>query len=165
MAETCSQPIFLDDEIRIYYAGSDLHHDWWMFGEPEGLDVPEARPGWNGGQTGLGLATLRPEGFVSLTTDAREGVMGTHTVVGTGNMLVVNAECADKGFLAVELTDADDNIVQGYERFSCDTFTGDSTEHFVSWGGRTRLPTNVVAEGIKVRFYSRYCDLYSFKIA
>ena len=64
MAETCSQPIFLDDEIRIYYTGSDLHHDWWMFGEPEGLDVPEARPGWNGGQTGLGVATLRPEGFV-----------------------------------------------------------------------------------------------------
>ncbi|MDE2822833.1 MAG: hypothetical protein OXK79_04940, partial [Chloroflexota bacterium] len=101
----------------------------------------------------------------SLTTDAREGVMGTHAVIGTGTTLVVNAACADKGFLAVELTDADDNVVPGYERSSCDTFTGDSTTHVVSWEGRAELPASVVANGIKVRFYSRYCDLYSFKIA
>ena len=94
MAETCSQPIFLDDEIRIYYAGSDLHHDWWMFGEPEGLDVPEAQlrlERWT--DRAWPVATLRPEGFVSLTTDAREGVMGTHTVIGAGTTLVVNAAC------------------------------------------------------------------------
>ena len=165
MAETCSQPIFLDDEIRIYYAGSDLHHDWWMFGEPEGLDVPEAQPGWNGGETALGLATLRPEGFVSLTTDAREGVLGTHTFIGEGTSLIVNAKCSDKGFLDVELTDANDDVVPGYERSSCDIFTGDSTAHVVSWRGRTELPSNVAANGTKLRFHSRYSDLYSFRIA
>ena len=165
MAETCSQPIFLDDEIRIYYAGSDLHHDWWMFGEPEGLDVPEARAGWDGGQTGLGLATLRPEGFVSLTADAREGVTGTHTLVGDGSTLIVNAACADRGFLAIELTDPDDNVVPGYERSSCDTFIEDSTAHVVTWQGRPELPADLVKSGVKLRFYSRYCNLYSFKIA
>ena len=41
----------------------------------------------------------------------------------------------------------------------------DSIAHVVSWNGRTELPANVVANGTKVRFYSRYCDLYSFKIA
>ena len=128
-------------------------------------DVPEAQPGWNGGETALGLATLRPEGFVSLTTDAREGVMGTHTVIGEGTSLIVNAKCSDKGFLAVELTDANHDVVPGYERSACDTFTGNSTSQVVSWRGRSELPARVIAKGAKFRFYSRYCDLYSFKIA
>ena len=164
MAEICNQPLFLDDEIRIYYAGSNLHHDWWQFGETEGLDVPEAHPGWDGGETALGLATLRPDGFVSLTSDAREGVMGTHAFVSDGDKLIVNAVCRDKGFLNVELADANDNIVPGYERSSCDTFTGDSTKYAVTWNGTSELPSSVLTKGAKLRFYSSYCDLYSFKV-
>ena len=102
---------------------------------------------------------------MSLTTDAREGVTGTHAFIGGGSTLVVNAACAEKGFLDVEVTDANDDVVPGYERSSCDTFTGDSTAHVVSWRGRSELPANVVANGAKLRFHSRYCDLYSFRIA
>jgi hypothetical protein len=91
--------------------------------------------------------------------------MGTHTVIGEGTSLIVNAKCSDKGFLDVELTDANDGVVPGYERSSCDIFTGDSTAHVVSWRGRTELPSNVAANGAKLRFHSRYCDLYSFRIA
>ena len=41
MADFGTRPIIHDDEIRFYYSGSNVHHDWWMFGEMEGLDVPE----------------------------------------------------------------------------------------------------------------------------
>ena len=165
MVEVCNRPLFLDDEIRIYYGGANVHHDWWMFGEKEGLDVPEARPGWNGGETALGLATLRPEGFVSIDSTVREGLMITRPFVSDGRHLVVNAACEPKGYLDVELTDANDDVVPGYGRSDCDTFRGGSTGHVVSWGGRSQLPAEVLAKGAKLRFHSRHCGLYSFKTA
>ena len=164
MAETCNQPLFLDDEIRIYYAGSNLHHDWWMFGETEGLDVPEAHPGWNNGETALGLATLRPEGFVSLDTDAREGVLGTRAFISDGAQLSINAVCQSNGFVDIELTDSNDNIVPGYDRSSCDTFRGNSTRYIATWGGNPKLPTEILQNGAKLRFYSRYASLYSLRL-
>ena len=165
MVEVGSRPMFLDDEIRIYYGGSNLHHDWWMFGEKEGLDVPEARAGWNGGESALGVATLRPEGFVSIDSTVREGMLITRPFVSDGARLVVNAVCEPKGYLDVELSDANDDVVPGYERSACETFRGDSNRHMISWGGSVRLPAEVLTKGAKLRFFIRHCSLYSFRIA
>ena len=165
MVEVGSGPLFLDDEIRVYYGGANLHHDWWMYGEKEGLEVPEARAGWNGGESALGVATLRPEGFVSIDSTVREGVLITRPFVSDGARLVVNAACGPKGYLDAEVTDANDDVVPGYERSACDTLSSDSTRHTVSWGGRTQLPAEALARGTKLRFFSRHCSLYSFRIA
>jgi len=98
MVETCNQPLFLDDEIRIYYAGASVHHDWWQFGGQEDLDHPEARSGPKAGQTALGLATLRPEGFISIDSRVRDGILITRPFVSDGNELVVNVACQPKGY-------------------------------------------------------------------
>ena len=161
MTEVFGPPLFLDDEIRVYYAGANRHHDWWQYGEMEGLDVPEVGTGW---ESGLGLATLRPEGFVSLDTTVREGIVVTRPFVTEGSRLSVNAECRDGGYLDVELAGADDMVVPGFERSACDTFRADSTRHAVSWEGNADLPGGALAKGAKLRFYSRHCDLYSFRI-
>ena len=164
MAETGAVPAFFEDEIRIFYCGANLHHDWWMYGEKEGMDVPEARPGWNGGRTGLGMATLRPEGFVSVDTTAREGVLVTRPVVADGRQLLVNAACRPTGYLDVEVVDMNDDVVPGYGRDACDSFAGDSHRHPVSWGGTSELPAQLMARGVKLRFFSRDCSLYAFRI-
>ena len=135
-----------------------------MYGEKEGMDVPEARPGWNGGQTGLGLATLRPEGFASVDTAAREGVLVTRPVAADGRRLLVNAVCQPTGYLDAEVVDMNDDVVPGYGRRACNTFAGDSTRHTVSWAGTPELPAEVMARGGKLRFYSRDCSLYAFRI-
>ena len=41
------------------------------------------------------------------------------------NGWVVNAGCGPKGYLEVELSDADDEVVPGYERSACETFRED----------------------------------------
>ncbi len=164
MTEVCNTPLFLEDEIRIYYGGSNLHHDWWMFGEREGLEVPEARPGWNGGETALGVATLRPEGFVSIDSTAREGILATHPFISDGFHLVVNVQCQKNGYLEVELANADDQVIAGYDRSACDTIQTDSSKHRVSWQGRHELPLAILSKGAKLRFYSRHCSLYSFSL-
>ena len=90
--------------------------------------------------------------------------MGTHAFVSDGSHLVVNAACGTKGFLEIELADASDDVVPGYERSACDTFTGDSTKYIVTWGGKSTLPREVLAKGAKLRFFSRFCSLYSIKV-
>ena len=164
MVETCTPPVFLDDEIRIYYAGGNLHHDWWMFGEQEGLEHPEVGSGWGGGELALGLATLRPEGFVSIDSGLRDSIVITRPFVSDGDHLIMNVDCGSRGYLDVELADANDDVVPGYERSACDTFTGDETRHVVTWQGRSQLPAEVLAKGAKLRFWNRYCSIYSFRI-
>ncbi len=129
------------------------------------MDHPEAQPGWGGGETALGVATLRPEGFVSIDSTVREGILGTHTFVSHSSRLVVNASCGAKGFLEVELANAQDDVVPGYERTNSDTFIGDSTKHIITWNGISELPRDVLSRGAKLRFFSRHCSLYSFRIA
>lgn len=164
MAELCNPPLFMDDEVRIYYGGANVHHDWWQYGEKEGLDVPEARAGWDGRETALGLATLRPDGFVSIDSTVREGVLATPPFISDGRRLVVNAACGPKGYLNVELANANDDVVPGYKRADCDTFRGDAGGHVVAWGGNSELPPEVVGRGAKLRFFSRQCSLYSFRV-
>jgi len=164
MAEVCCQPVFLDDEIRLYYAGSNFHHDWWMFGIQEGLDHPEAELGPKSGESALGLATLRPDGFISLDTGLRDGILITRPVVSEGRELKVNVKCGPKGYFQVALLDRQGNEIPGHEKSACDTFTGDSTKHIITWSGKSDLPQAILAGGVKLCFYSRDTNLYSFHI-
>lgn len=162
MVEVGNTVVQRDDRIDIYYGASACHHDWWMYGELEGLDMPD-EPGVC--KTGLGLATLRPEGFVSIDSTVRPGLLLTRPFISDGSRLVVNVQCEPKGWFEVELTDADDRVVAGYERSACDRFTGDHAHHAVTWGGKSLLPPRVLAQGAKLRFFSQRASLYSFRIA
>ncbi len=75
MITTAAPPIRVGDELYIYYSGSASHHDWWAFGKQE-LDTPEAEPDYRA-RHGLGLATIRADGFVSLDAGIREGAICT----------------------------------------------------------------------------------------
>ena len=161
MVEVGASVIQGDDAIRIYYGGAACHHDWYLFGEREGLDMPD-EPGVN--KTALGLATLRPDGFCSLDSTVRPALFVTRPFTSPGSELIVNARCGPKGYLEVELSDAADRVVPGYERAACLPFHGDATRHAVRWTGRAALPRDVLGRGAKLRFFSRDCSLYSFAV-
>ena len=161
MVEVGASVIQGDDAIRIYYGGAACHHDWYLFGEREGLDMPD-EPGVT--KTALGLATLRPDGFCSLDSTVRPALFVTRPFTSPGSELIVNARCGPKGYLEVELADAADRVVPGYEREACRPFHGDATRHAVRWTGRAGLPRDVLARGAKLRFFSRDCSLYSFAV-
>ncbi len=162
LVEVGNSVVLGDDGIRIYYGGSACHHDWWMWGEKEGLkDMPD-EPGVC--KTAMGLATLRPEGFVSLSTTIRPGMVLTHPFTSDGEKLVVNVECGKDGYLQAALTDMAGKEIPGYEKEACDTFQVDDARHVVSWAGKTQLHRQSLAEGVRLCFYSRKANLYSFKI-
>ena len=84
MVNVSSAPVANDGELRIYYGGSRNHHDWWFAGPPEQYagstawdHLPEVNDTSNVGYA-LGLARMRPDGFVSLDAGReREGLIVT----------------------------------------------------------------------------------------
>ena len=90
----CSGPVFLDDEVRLYYGGSD----WLHFG-------------WRNGC--LALATLRPDGFAGYCQiNTREaGRLITKLLAYRGEEIRVTADVAPEGSIIVRILDCDGEAI------------------------------------------------------
>lgn len=151
-------PVEHADELWIYYGGSDHHHNWWLVGLREGLDLPEVRRPLHF-KAVMGRALLRREGFVSLeATDVREGIIVTHPVRLTGERLAFNAECGPDGYLDIEIAVANDDVIEGFARSDFDRFSADAVRSTASWDGRSAVPKD---QAVKLWLYLRDCRLYS----
>ncbi|MDA1349163.1 MAG: hypothetical protein O3A47_09940 [Chloroflexi bacterium] len=152
-------PIRVGDELYVYYGGSNSHHDWWVTGARERLDVPEAKD-LSIVQHGIGLAKLRFDGYVSLRAGlVREGLFVTRPVKVIGSHLVINATCRRGGYIDVEVSDERNRVIDGLSRDDSVRFHGDSISHRVAWQSGAVLPEN---RPLKLRFWMRDADLYSF---
>ena len=166
MVGVTSPPIEVGDELWFYHGGTDFHHDWWLVGQREGIDHPEARdPMGCGAGFGLGLATLRKDGYAGLYSNPhRPGIVITRPLISMGTALLINAVCAPGGSVCVEVLDRHDRVVPGCSMAECDPFAGDAVVHQVTWNGSPAIPAGR-EQGLywrKLRF--RLCDaeLYSF---
>ncbi len=149
------EPIIVNDRIYFYYSGSNAKHWWTWSGDPPKLD-PDAIPP----KKGVGLATLRLDGFVSVET-AGEGVMTTRSLLFLGDTLVVNANATD-GEIQVEAVDSGGNVIEGFSRADCAVITTDSVRHVVTW---KENPDCHLLQGrpIQLRFYLARAKLYSLE--
>ncbi len=84
----CAAPIFLDNEIRIYYGGSDWLHTSWRNGC-------------------LALATIRPDGFAGYeqVNPKKIGVVTTQIFKQTGQAIKITADIKGNGWLEANLFD------------------------------------------------------------
>lgn len=160
--ETTSQPIEVGDEVRIYYGGMNVHHDWWILGGEEGLDVPEAHdPRLFQNGHFLGVATLRRDGWVSFGATIREGWVETKPIFSAGKHLFINGECLPDGHIKVEIMDNWNNVWEDFSLSSCETFTGDAVRHRVKWSGGDTV--NQIPGAVKLRIHLRQAELYGFE--
>ncbi|MBM4437920.1 MAG: hypothetical protein FJ029_11965, partial [Actinobacteria bacterium] len=137
--ETPNQPFEVGDELWFYYGGMRVHHDWWIYGQQQGLDVPEASdPGLAQNGHHLCLATLRRDGYVSLDATVREGYVETKPLFSTAPHLFLNARCGRGGYVRVEAMDIWNNVWSGFGGADAVTFTGDSVRHRGAWTGGDR---------------------------
>lgn len=162
MVEMCNEPLVVGDELWFYYGASGWgHHDWYLRGIAEGLDVPEAR---DVGKVSfnMGLAKLRLDGFCSLDAGpVREGIIVSRPLTSGGCRLVVNGACGPGGYIQAEIANTSDEVLPGFARSECDAFRGDDVRHTFSWRGRTDLPVELRR---KIRFYMKNARLYTFKL-
>jgi hypothetical protein len=142
MLSGCPQWIEAGDKWLIYYTGWDGPHE------------TAQRTG------GIGLATLRKEGFISQRGPRGGGVVCTRQLRWPGGALRVNAD-AHEGEMRVRVSDALRKPLQGFNYEDCAAFTGDSVSHAVRWGDRSL--DALKGQVIRLEFFLKSADLYTFR--
>ena len=147
--QPASGMVFLEDEIRIYYAGTKTPHgvkDW---------DRPEPR-------CGIGLASLKPDRFVSLSA-AGEGELLTRPLKTDTPEFYVNAAVEAGGYLRVEVADIGAKPIAGFELDNCLPIAGDSVRHRVQWWGNPSAASlagpwiRLRVKAARARLYALFC--------
>jgi len=160
MTSVCSKPIVVDDDLYVYHGGANVHHDWWMVGVPEGLDVPE-RGNLAGVNYALGLAKMKRDRFVSLTAGpARTGILVTRPIFPRGESLLLNVKCHGGGTLQTAIADGNGTVIPGFERENCRIISTDGVACKMTWLGQSKVPTG---QFVKLHFFMRNADLFSFQ--
>jgi hypothetical protein len=134
----------MGDEWWLYYAGADGPH--------------ESRER----KSGIGLATIRKEGFISMHGPAGGGVVCTRQIRWPGGKLFVNAD-AHAGQLQVRVSGDRRKALPGFDYADGQPFTGDNVSQEITWKGQT-LDT-LKGQVIRLEFQLKNADLYSFRAA
>ncbi len=87
-------PVFLEDEIRLYYGGSDGHHNTWRNGF-------------------FCMASLRPDGFAGYkqTESGKAATITTVPVTFGNRSLQLSADVGSKGYVKVRLLDKNNELL------------------------------------------------------
>jgi hypothetical protein len=144
MIYTARAPVIVGDKLFFYYGGFDRVHDEYA-----------------GVQGAIGLATLRLDGFCSMSAGDKEGwLISRREVFGTPRV-TINATCGTNGYVAAELLDRDNNVLKGFSRVDCIPFKGDSVRGSLEWKTKSFASAQAEADK-KIRFILKNADLYSY---
>jgi hypothetical protein len=133
----CAYPVFLDNEIRLYYGGSDYHHYGWRNGS-------------------LCLATLRSDGFAGYEQESKDkpAVITTTVIPYAGQNIRITADVDDGGFIKVSvIDDKGENLVN--PGLVSRTMTD----------GRLKWNKKISTDKIRLMFEINNAKLYSFSFA
>ena len=133
----------------------EIGDEWWLY--YSGHDGPhESRER----KAGIGIATIRKEGFISLHGPPGGGVVCTKLLRWPGGTLMVNAD-ADKGEMGVRVSDASRKVIAGFDYADGETFSGDRTAHEVRW--KDKSMDELKGRDVRLEFFLRDADIYSFR--
>lgn len=110
-----------------------------------------------------GLAMLRRDGFVALKAGGKNGVAVSAPMEVEGQYVFVNTDVsARRSQLAVELLDADGNVIPGYSRNECVAMrAANSTKWRIVWKKKKDV-AELVGKKISMKFYIDNGSLYAF---
>ena len=147
------------DELRFYYyGGPSFHGDRFL---------THSRC--------LGLASLRPDGFVSLRAGRREGSVTTRPFDWAGGGLEVNYRVqggnlwryggleGSDGWLRAEVLGPDGTVLPGFSRTESDPLFRDDTAAELTWGDGPGKLENLAGSRIALRFLLSSAEIYSFR--
>lgn len=143
MIVTARSPIIVGDQLYFYYGGCDRAHDEKNV------------------QAGIGLATLRLDGFCSMKTVNSEGWLITRREPMLEPRVMINARVEPGGAIQAELLDRKNRVVRGFSRDDSEIFKGDSTSHELRWKGMS-LEGKAKQKDYKIRFWLKRAELFSY---
>ena len=146
-----SAPVVVGDELWFYYMGC---------GFPHGPQFAKENK-WEGS---IGLARLRMDGFVSLACAMDSGgALLTRPVRFAGRRLLVNCNCP-RGWLRVEIQDAEGKPIPGFAEQECAPVHADSVRHEVTWRGGGDVGA-LAGKPVRLRIRLGDGELFSFGFA
>ena len=142
--QCASAPVFLDDEIRYYYAGSTMFH------QPSWELKPQT--------AGLGMASMKPDRFIALVADDDPAELLTFPLVPQSPHIFVNVRTESGGWIKIEMLDVNRNVLPGFASDDCLPVTGDETALPVRWKSSAEWP---IGQPIRLRVTAKHASLYS----
>jgi len=137
-AYAAAYPVFLDDEIRLYYGGSDGFHTSWRNGY-------------------FCMATLRPDGFAGYKASSAATVVTTPVFDGAAT-LRVTADIETHGGLIVRVLGDDQHVLTESE-----VITGNVSDAEVRWADASALDA-ISSDKTRLQFAFKNATVYSFSL-
>ena len=139
---TAAYPVFLKDEIRLYYGGCDDKHFGWRNGY-------------------FCLATLRPDGFAGYEQRSKDAsaFVTTKPLLVTGRQLTLSADVGEGGFIEIRIIN---DIGEGIGEAKPVRQTVTDTK--VQWESRVTIRDHK-GKTIRLRFELKNAKLYSFSFS
>jgi hypothetical protein len=106
------------------------------------------------------LATLRADGFVSLTAGEEAGQLVTRPLVVTGKRLLLNVAVHDAGEARVEVLDEQQQAIPGFQLSNSIPNQGQSIEQPAAWRGDAKWE-QLTGKRVRLRIRLRNADLYA----
>ncbi len=133
----CAYPVFLENEIRLFYGGSDYLHFGWRNGS-------------------LCLATLRPDGFAGYEQESKSkpAFITTTEIPYAGQKIRITADVEEGGSIKVSIVDD-----QGQDVATAGTVSKTLTDGPLQWNREISRPK------IRLNFAINDAKLYSFSFA
>jgi hypothetical protein len=143
-----TQVVPFGDRLMLYYSGFNRTHNFFN------------------NQSGIGLMTLRMDGFVSLDAADTPGVVVTKPFVLDGTRLLVNVEEVSRGVkdagIRAEIQDERGTVLPGFDVDSSEV-RGMGIREGLAWKGRADLSA-LRGKPIRLRFVLRNVKLYSVHV-
>lgn len=144
--QCASSPVFLDNEIRYYYMGTNMfHQNRWEL-EPQ--------------RAGLGLAILKPDRFIALCAGNKTAELVTYGLKLPSNKIFVNAATRFKGWIRLEVLEENGKPIAGFSEADCIPIVGDSIAHTVHWKD-TDTKNKITDRQIRIRLRVQNADVFS----
>ena len=132
-------PVFLEDEIRMYYGGSDGHHNIWRNGF-------------------FCLATLRPDGFAGYkqAKSGKASIITTKPIRHGNRTLQLSADVDSNGYVKVKVFNKSDKLLAESE-----VMKGNLSDEKVIWQNGISLD-QLDKKSVKIQLEFKDATVYSF---
>jgi hypothetical protein len=137
-------PVFKENEILLYYLGSNGMHTHWREGS-------------------LNLARLRSDGFAGheVEDSSKVGLIKTSIFENKNNELKINSDINDNdGYLKVSVLDEKENEIPGYTLEDSITVRNNTDNSEITWDGKNL--SQLKGKKICFKFKFQLAKIYSF---
>jgi len=160
---SASTVIRVDDEIRLYYTGSNMpHRGACPDNKADYCRDPETNQQYDcflQYKQGIGLVTWPLDRFVSVDAGSNGGSLTTIPIKFTGKYLELNAATKSTGSIVVEILDEKGKAIKDFEK--SDAFTGDEIRTVITFNSKKSIE-KLSGKTIQLRFNLKDAQLYSF---